>query len=176
MPHMLVTYDPSWPEQFQRIAAEIHRHTDAGWEIEHIGSTAVPGMRAKPVIDLAVRIEDLEDFAAHERSLEALGWRRGSAVRTHPVMILEEKGSRTAIAHFFLAAEWDAVNQRLLRDRLRTHPEEVALYSRAKRDAVAAEARGTATYNGAKTAVIQEIVDRARGGRGLPSVPVSDKR
>lgn len=132
-------------------------------------------MRAKPIIDLAVRVRDSDDFEDHSAALEAAGWRLGSAVRTHPVMILEADGIRSAIAHFFTAEEWDAVHQRLLRDWLLAHPEDVARYSHAKCDAVAGAARGTSTYNAAKTPVIQEIVDRARAAQGLAPVPVHDK-
>lgn len=175
MPRMLVGYDPSWPQQFERIAAELRTLGDAEWTIEHIGSTAIPGMRAKPIIDLAVRVRDSDDVEAHSAALEAAGWRLGSAVRTHPVMILEADGVRSAIAHFFTAGEWDAVHQRLLRDWLLAHPEDADRYSHAKCDAVAAAARGISTYNAAKTPVIQEIVDRARAARGLAPVPVYDK-
>lgn len=175
MPRMLLTYDPAWADQFASIASEITTLTDADWLIEHIGSTAIPGMRAKPIIDLAIRIRDLQDFDTHVPALEAGGWRRGSAVRTHPVMIHETDGVRTAIAHLFVAEDWDAANQRILRDWLLAHPDDADRYSHAKCDAVAAAARGRSTYNAAKTPAIQEIVDRARAARGLPSVPVHDK-
>lgn len=175
MPRMLVSYDPSWPERFEEIAAELRAHGDRAWVIEHIGSTAVPGMRAKPIIDLAVRTVGTEDFERHRPALEKIGWRLGSSVQSHPVMVFEEDGIRTRIAHFFAASDWDTVNQRILRDWLLTHPADADRYTHAKCDAVAAAARGTATYNAAKTPVIQDLVDRARAARGLPSVPVSDK-
>ena len=175
MPRMLVAYDPRWPEQFDEIAAEIRAHGDPHWLVEHIGSTAVPGMRAKPIIDVAVRIADGDDFDRHRPALESLGWRLGSSVQSHPVMVFEQDGIRTRIAHFFAASDWDTVNQRILRDWLRAHPADADRYTHAKCDAVAAAARGTSTYNAAKTPVIQELVDRARAARGLPSVPVSDK-
>lgn len=172
---MLVRYDPCWPARFASFAAGLREAAGADWAIEHIGSTAIPGMRAKPIIDIAVRIPDLQDFDDRRTRLESAGWRRGSAVRSHPVMILDREGARVAIAHFFTAEEWDAVHQRVLRDWLRSHPEDADLYVHAKCDAVAAAARGTSAYNAAKTPVIQEIVDRARAAQGLPSVPVSDK-
>lgn len=175
MPRMLVAYDPSWPAQFDELAARLRSHGDAGWTIEHIGSTAVPGMRAKPIIDLAVRIERFADLERCRASLESDGWRLGSSVRSHPVMVLERDGIRSAIAHFFEAAGWDAVNQRVLRDWLREHPEDAARYAHAKCDAVAAAARGASTYSAAKTATIQELVDRARAARGWASVDVSDR-
>ncbi|WP_292697288.1 GrpB family protein [Microbacterium sp. 69-10] len=52
---MLVDYDPDWSRQFDDAAAELRAAGDPTWTIEHIGSTAVPGMMAKPVIDIAVR-------------------------------------------------------------------------------------------------------------------------
>ena len=119
---MLVSYNPRWPEQFKEIAAEIRTHGNPEWLVEHIGSTAVPGMRAKPIIDLAVRIGEVEDFERHHQALEAIGWRLGSSVQSHPVMVFEAAGIRTRIAHFFTASDWDTVNQRILRDWLRTHP------------------------------------------------------
>lgn len=175
MPRQLVSYDPSWPAQFEQIAAEMRAHGNPAWIIEHIGSTAVAGMRAKPIIDLAVRVDDAEDLARHRDALERLGWRLGSGVRTHTVMVFERDGIRTRIAHFFTAAEWDDVNQRILRDWLLAHPDDADRYTHAKCDAVAAAAQGRSSYNAAKTPVIQQLVDRARVARGLPSVPVSDK-
>lgn len=172
---MLVSYDPRWPEQFEEIAAEMRTHGNPDWVIEHIGSTAVPGMRAKPIIDLAVRVDSAEEFDDHRAALESIGWRLGSSVQTHRVMVFERDGIRTRIAHFFAASDWETVNQRLLRDWLRAHPEDADRYSHAKCDAVAAAARGTSSYNAAKTPVIQDLVDRARAAQGLPSVPVSDK-
>lgn len=172
---MLVSYDPEWPKQFEAFAAEIQTVANADWLIEHIGSTAIPGMRAKPIIDLAVRIVDRSDFDARRPALEAAGWRPGSAVRTRPVMIRESDGVRIAIAHFFVEEEWDAVHQRILRDWLLEHPEDADRYAHAKCDAVAAQARGRTTYNTAKSPIIQELVDRARASRGLPPVRISDK-
>lgn len=175
MPRMLVAYDPSWPEQFHAAAERLRRSGSQGWVIEHIGSTAVPGMRAKPVIDIAVRVDDLDDFERHRPGLERDGWRLGSAVRTHPVMILESDGIRSHIAHFFPSEGWDAVHQRVLRDWLIEHPDDAERYRRAKCAAVVAAARGTASYNQAKAPIIQEIVDRARAARGWVRVDVSDK-
>lgn len=172
---MLVPYDPAWPELFEAFARDLRRHGDPRWVIEHNGSTAVPGMPAKPIIDLAVRVDDEQQGGDERRALEAAGWRAGSAVRTHPVLVFERDGIRSAIAHFFPARAWESVNQRLFRDWLRTHPDDAARYAAVKQDAAAAAERGEATYNDAKSAIVQLIVDRAREARHLPRVSVSDK-
>ncbi|AVL98635.1 GrpB family protein [Microbacterium paraoxydans] len=173
---LLVPYDPSWPQRFEEFATSIRAAGAEEWIIEHIGSTAIPGMSAKPVIDLAVRVETGEQFGDRSSALEEAGWRIGSGVRTHPVMIRESAGERLAIAHFFPVAEWDLAPQRLLRDWLRAHRADAERYERAKHDAARAAADGVSSYNAGKTAVIQEIVNSARAARGLEPVDVYDKR
>lgn len=172
---MLVSYDPTWPDRFRAVADELRRLGDPTWVIEHIGSTSVPGLAAKPIIDVAVRLTDPADLPAHRARLEVAGRRLGTGVRTHPVMTFEVDGRRRRIAHFFDAAGWETVPQRLFRDWLLTHPVDATRYAAVK-EAAAAEARaGRARYNDGKTAYVQEIIDLARAERGLPSVPVHDK-
>ncbi|MEN0023932.1 MAG: GrpB family protein [Microbacterium sp.] len=89
MPRMLVAYDPAWPSLFEALADGIRSAGDPDWIVEHIGSTAVPGLRAKPVIDLAIRVRDHGDVERHRAALEDAGWVVGSSVTTHPVMVRE---------------------------------------------------------------------------------------
>lgn len=175
MTSLLVPYDPQWPHRYEEIAAALRAEGNPEWMIEHIGSTAIPGMPAKPIIDVAIRVTDHADVERHRPGLEAAGWRIGSGVRSHPVMVFEESGIRSRIAHLFTAAEWEGVNQRILRDWLRAHPKDAERYRRTKYAAAQDAAEGRARYNAGKTAVIQEIVDRARAARGLPLVAVYDK-
>lgn len=132
-------------------------------------------MAAKPVIDLAVRVDDGSDFDRHRPGLERGGWRIGSRVRSHPVMVIEVEGARTHIAHFFDRRLWPEVHQRLFRDWLLSHPPDARRYEEVKRLAAAASTSGSVSYNEGKTAFVQEVVDRARSERGLAAVSVSDK-
>ncbi|MDR2998923.1 MAG: GrpB family protein [Microbacterium sp.] len=168
---MLVAHDPAWQRRYEEIADELRRAGDADWQIEHIGSTAIPGIRAKPIIDVAVRLCGEGDFERHRPALEAAGWRVGSRVRSHRVMVFESDGVRTRIAHFFAPDQWEHAHQRVFRDWLREHPEDAHRYERVKIEA----ASDPAGYNAGKTAIVQEIMDRARAARGLPSVDVYDK-
>lgn len=172
---VLVPYDRQWPRLFEVIAEELRALGDAEWTIEHIGSTSVPGMRAKPIIDVAVRVTDEADFERHAPQLALAGWRVGSRVRAHPVMVFERGGERTRIAHFFTADQWDGVNQRILRDWLISRPADARRYESAKIAAANDAQNGRGSYNAGKTAIIQELVDRARNSLGLPSVPVYEK-
>jgi GrpB-like predicted nucleotidyltransferase (UPF0157 family) len=172
---VLVPYDPNWASQFEAMATELRGLGNSEWLVEHIGSTAIPGIMAKPIIDAAVRIADREDFDRHRAGLESGGWRLGSRVRTHLVMVEESGGQRTRIAHFFERSDWETANQRLLRDWLLSHPEDAAAYERAKLDAAEDARQGKSSYNAGKTAIIQRLVDRARAERGLQPVAVHDK-
>src|SRR5262245_60612959 len=71
----LVAYDPEWPRQFEQQAALIRRVlAGAALAIEHVGSTAVPGLAAKPVIDIALTVQDSSCEASYVRALEMTGF------------------------------------------------------------------------------------------------------
>lgn len=90
-------------------------------------------------------------------------------------MLVKKRGlERTHIAHFFDAEQWETCNQRIFRDWLRAHPDDRVRYERVKR-AAAADAIPGREYTARKTAIVQEIVDRARTALGLPLVDVWDK-
>ncbi|HVX47494.1 MAG TPA: GrpB family protein [Mycobacteriales bacterium] len=175
MPIELVPYDPRWPAEFEAAAAQIRAVTGRTWLVEHIGSTSVPGLSAKPVIDLAVRVPDLQDVDAHQHDLVGIGFLAiAGGPLTHKVRVRVKDEQRTHIAHFFPPDQWAHCNQRIFRDWLIEHPEDRDRYEQAKRTA-AGEAAGGRDYTQRKTAVVQEIVDRARAALGLPRVDVWDK-
>jgi GrpB-like predicted nucleotidyltransferase (UPF0157 family) len=110
----------------------------------------------------------------HRAALAGVGFRPIAAgPRTHRVLVRMSGRERTHIAHFFAADQWETCNQRIFRDWLNTHPADRAKYEQVK-IAAAADATGR-DYTARKTAVVQEIVDRARAGSGLPGVDVWDK-
>ena len=73
----LVPHSSRWREDFLSAAADLTPLGNAEWQVGHIGFTEVPALAAKPIIDLAVRIEDEADFQTHRPGLEAGGWRLG---------------------------------------------------------------------------------------------------
>ena len=168
----VVDYDPSWPRAFQTAATSLRTAGDSDWVIEHIGSTSIPGMRAKPVIDIAVRLPSLDEMEVWRRPLVASGW---LPIReqplSHRVMVRENGGRRTHIAHFFAEADWPTCHQRIFRDWLRGHPDDRASYLAVKtgvRDLNAEE------YSQQKEPVVLAIVNRARAARGLPPLATLD--
>jgi len=152
---VLSDYDPNWPAEFEDAAEDLRRATRADWLIEHIGSTSIPGMPAKPIIDLAVRVEQLADVDPHDRALRSVGFVAIAAgPRTYRVPVHLNGTERTHVAHFFTAAQWDTCNQRIFRDWLRIHAEDRELYANAKSTA-AAEAIGRRDYTARKSATVQ---------------------
>lgn len=140
--------------------------------IEHIGSTSVPALAAKPVIDLMAAVAELDPVLAREEPLIRLGYRRHDAGMSGRLFYRrEENGLRAYHLHVVPDAGWTARNERLLRDHLRAHPADAARYADLKRR-LAAGRVAPAEYTRAKTGLIQELTDRARAGRGLPPVPV----
>ncbi|MGW3117843.1 GrpB family protein [Streptomyces sp. NPDC001107] len=172
----VVDYDPGWPRRAAAAAAALRAAAPGLFvALEHIGSTAVPGLAAKPVIDLMAAVPALADVGPHEPALAALGFRpHDNGMTDRLLYVRAEVGLRSHILHVVTQDSWLTRNQRILRDYLRAHPEEAARYAALKRALVAA---GTPDrdYSRTKTALVQELTDRARAERGLPPEPVWEK-
>ncbi len=154
--------DPSWPAQFererQRIAGALG---PAALAIEHTGSTSVPGLAAKPIIDITLTVPDPADEAAYVPALERAGY----------TFTLREP---EWYEHRLLNRDWPRVNLHVFgdgcpevrqmvgfRDWLRAHPEDRDLYETAKRTLAAREWAIVQDYADAKTDVVMEIKRRA---------------
>ena len=144
----IVDYDPTWPDQFEQVAAGLRRQLgDAAVAIDHIGSTAVPGLAAKDVIDVQVTVASLADADRLAPAFQQAGY---AATRyrhdhrpagDHADPGLWEKrlwqsppGARRRVNVHVRVAGWP--NQRyalLFRDYLRAHPHAAAAYARLKR-------------------------------------------
>jgi GrpB-like predicted nucleotidyltransferase (UPF0157 family) len=173
----IVDYDPEWP-RLAAVVIDALRAAAPGLfaEIEHIGSTAVPGLAAKPVLDLMAAVDDLEVARSRQGHLADLRFHPHENGMTDRLLFVRaDDGVRSHILHVVTLASWPTRNQRILRDFLRTHPEDAARYARLKREIVAAGTR-SGEYSRAKTALLQELTDRARAERGMPAVPVWEKR
>ncbi|MFH9426075.1 GrpB family protein [Streptomyces sp. NPDC017529] len=168
----VVPYDPAWPAAAAAAIAEV-REALAGviTEIEHVGSTAVPGLAAKPVIDLMAAAEDLGAVASREEELARLGYWLGDGMPDHRLYVRGDDAHRTHHLHVVTLESWPSRNQRIFRDHLRAYPQDAARYARLKQS-LAAAGPSPDDYVRAKTDLIQELTDRARAERGLPPVPV----
>lgn len=171
----IVEYDATWPATYASVAAQITE--TLGWralQVEHVGSTAVPGLPAKPVIDVDLVVADPADEDAYVPALVATGFVlrvREPWWWEHRMLRLD--APRTNL-HVFGPDAPEPVRHRLFRDWLRAHPDEIAVYRTAKlkaAEAAAAAGEHVMEYNARKQGVIREIHDRAFRAAGLRTSP-----
>jgi len=170
-PVIIADYDPDWPQRYEaergRILAAI-----APWvaQIEHIGSTSVPGLGAKPIIDIMVAVRSLDDAAHCIEPLRALGYQYHPEFEdTLPERRYFNRGPSDDHYHLHMVELDGGFWQRhlLFRDYLRAHPEAAQEYERLKR-ALAAQYRDDRSgYTDAKTEFITAIERKARAEKSL---------
>lgn len=168
-PVVIVDHDPRWSDVFDAAAAELGAALGP-WvvEIAHIGSTAVAGLAAKPIIDIQVGVVSLDDSTRIVAAVEALGYvyvpeferdlpnrrffRRASptGITTHHVHVVERTDHEWWDRHIWF------------RDWLRTHPEDRDRYAELKRSLASDLRDDRPGYTEAKTAFITSIVERAK--------------
>ena len=159
---MLVDYDDAWPVRFEREARRIR--TALGTRallLEHAGSTSVPGLVAKPIIDIVLAVPDSTDEDDYVPALEAEGYTlriREPDWYEHRML---RKGDPSVNLHVFSADCPEIDRMVAFRDHLRADAADRELYERTKRDLAAREWAYVQDYADAKTAVVDEIVARA---------------
>lgn len=164
-PIHLAEYDPAWPDLFHHEEARIRGALgDKVQRCEHIGSTSVLGLAAKPVIDICLVVADTSDEPAYVPALEAAGyvlWVREPEWFEHRLF----KGPDTNInLHVYSKGCVEIERYLLFRDRLRTDEAERELYLRTKRKLAARTWKYVQNYADAKSEVVEAIIARARGG------------
>ncbi|HYA70746.1 MAG TPA: GrpB family protein [Thermoplasmata archaeon] len=133
-PIAIFPYDPAWPEVFRRIGGRLRSVLGTmALRIDHIGSTSVPGLDAKPVIDVQLSVAALVPELPYLRPLESLGyrWYRENPDRSKRFFREPEGEPRTHL-HVREVGSFDEQLNLLLRDYLRTHPDAAAEYARVK--------------------------------------------
>jgi len=158
----LAPYDPSWPASYARLAERI-RGALGGRVLllEHVGSTSVPGLSAKPVIDMVLAVADSADEPSYAPALEAAGFRlRLREVDWFAHRLLKSPDVEGNL-HVFTAGCEEIARMLRFRDWLRAHDEERRGYEDRKRELAAQRWRHVQDYADAKTGIVREILARA---------------
>jgi len=136
-PVRLVDYDPDWPRQAQERIARLRVLEPLLVAVHHIGSTAVPGLVAKPIIDLMPLVTDLASLDLERGAVEALGyeWYGEMGIAGRRYCKQDIGGRRVAQLHFFAMGDPGAHRHLAFRDYLRAHPGIAAAYAAEKRRA-----------------------------------------
>ena len=163
----IVDYDERWPDRFQSEAERIRRALGAAaLVIEHTGSTSVPGLCAKPVIDIVLAVADSADEAAYAPALERTGYIlkiREAEWHEHRLFKNEDGGVNL---HVFSAGCAEIDRMVLFRDWLRSNDSDRSLYSDLKRALATREWDSVDQYATAKTGIVGEILGRAYRAKG----------
>ncbi len=161
-PIQLAESDPEWPVLYDREARRIRELLGAPVRLlEHVGSTSVPGLPAKPIIDILLVVDDSADEASYAPALEAGGYvLRIREPEWHEHRMF--KGPDTDVnLHVFSVGNQEIERMLAFRDHLRAHPDERDRYLATKRDLAARDWEFTQQYANAKSEVVEGILARA---------------
>jgi GrpB-like predicted nucleotidyltransferase (UPF0157 family) len=159
---VIADYDPIWPHWFESAAFRIREALgDKVLQLDHVGSTSVRGLPAKPLIDINLVVADTTDENAYVPPLEAIGYK----LRIREPDWFEHRLLRgydpPVNLHVFNPGCEELERMLRFRDHLRTNDEDRELYLRTKRELAAKEWTYVQDYADAKTEIVQEILERA---------------
>lgn len=161
-PIQLVDYRPDWPSLFIREAKRVQAALgDRALQIEHVGSTSVPGLAAKPIIDMVLVVPDSAEETAYVPSMEAAGYHlHGREPKWYEHRLF--KGPDTNINLHVYSRGCPEIQRMLsFRNWLRTNDADRELYERTKRELAKRVWKYVQHYADAKTSVVEEILARA---------------
>jgi GrpB-like predicted nucleotidyltransferase (UPF0157 family) len=163
----LAPYNPEWPRMYTRLERQILDALGAkALMIEHVGSTSVPGLCAKPVIDMVLAVSDSADEASYVPPLE----RAGYVLRIREPDWFEHRMLKPSAmdgnVHVFSRACPEIDRMLAFRDWLRANEDDRTLYERTKQELAARTWKHVQNYADAKSEVVAEILERALGAGG----------
>jgi GrpB-like predicted nucleotidyltransferase (UPF0157 family) len=153
-------YDSAWPARFDELKARLGAALgEVALAVEHIGSTSVPGLAAKPIIDVLLVVADVDDEASYVTGLEGAGFVLRVREVGHRMVRTPDKGVHV---HVYGSGDQAITDYLDLRDWLRTDESDRALYAQVKRELAERPWSDMNHYADAKSEVIQEVLGRAR--------------
>ncbi len=161
-PQPIALAEPSveWPARFEQFRSRLASALGDGIRIEHVGSTSIPGIRAKPIIDVQISVPDITDETRFGPAIESIG----VALRMRePDLghVFFRNNPRTVHLHVCqVGSRWER-NHLLFRDYLRTHPDAARAYEEVKHAAVARYGADRLAYTEAKGPFIEETLATA---------------
>jgi GrpB-like predicted nucleotidyltransferase (UPF0157 family) len=162
-PVIIVPYDPQWPPRFQQLAKNLRAASQSkALRIDHIGSTSIPGLAAKPVIDIQVSVAALEPVEAYGRALGSLGYVfRADNTDLSKRYFREKPGTRRTHIHVRQAGSWGEQLNLLFRDYLRVHEQDASRYAQVKMELAEIYRNDRIKYVDGKVEIIWEILMKA---------------
>lgn len=162
-PILVVPYDPAWPRRFAELAARLRQALGPlAVRIDHIGSTSVPGLAAKPVLDVQVSVARFEPLEALKLPLESLGFvHRAQNPDLTKRYFRETPGRSRTHLHVRLAGSWPEQFALLFRDYMRAHDDDCRWYENVKQQLAKQYGEDRQGYTEAKGPHLWEIMKKA---------------
>jgi GrpB-like predicted nucleotidyltransferase (UPF0157 family) len=168
----VVAYNPEWPKRFEAEQKVLLTHSTF-IALEHIGSTAIPNQRAKPIIDMMASMPSLYDIDSLLEFLSQHGYKLFEMGMKNRLFFRKPDQSLQVFhLHIVEESSWSERKERHMRDYLLQHPEAVTAYGELKDKLAITYADDSLGYTEAKTAFIQGISDKIQDARGLPRFKV----
>ena len=159
---VLCEYDPAWPRRFEELERQLRSVLGSvALHIDHIGSTAAPGLPAKPVIDVQVSVANLENEGTYRPAIESLGWPLRMRSRERRFFRPPKGKPRAVHVHVVENGTEEERRNLLFIAYLRTHPKERGAYADLKRDLASRFEHCRADYLRGKADLIAEILHLA---------------
>lgn len=161
---IIVDYDPQWPQMYEeeraRILAAIGDYVD---DIQHVGSTAIPGMAAKPIIDMVIIVSSLVVVEHCVTPLEQLGYTYmgENGIPARHFFVKWADGRRVAHIHMMQADHIEVNREMLFRDYLRQNAQDAQEYAELKKSLAAQYRDDRGSYTDGKASFVEAILVKA---------------
>jgi GrpB-like predicted nucleotidyltransferase (UPF0157 family) len=167
-PVIIVDYDPRWPVVFEELRAPVVAALgDLVAVVEHVGSTAVPGLAAKPIIDMDVVVPSVADIPEAIGRLAFLGYvHRGDLGIPGREAFTSPPGKPAHHLYICALGSEELRRHRSFRDYLLTHPDDARAYAELKRAAAVRFGENRVAYTQSKSRFVEAVLQRASSGEG----------
>ena len=167
----LVPHHPDWSKAFLLTDTLIREKIPLGLDLHHIGSTAIPHVHAKPILDLLGVVPSIEAFEVHRSDLESLGfvWKGENGIKNRRYCVLYDESEELSLIHLhvFERADREVEKHLVFRDYLRSSPEASMRYQELKKNLASRRGDTRASYSDGKSEMITQLLHEARDWRRL---------
>lgn len=168
---VLEEYNPHWPDDFQKLKTKIEEALPGlNINIEHVGSTSVPNLAAKPIIDIALEVPNSSEELSYVPHLEAIGFQLHIREPEWWEHRMFKHHDHAVHLHVFTQACPEVEKMTSFRDHLKSHPSDFELYLNKKRELAKRTWKYLQHYADAKTEVVKDIMSRIRTHQNLVSL------
>lgn len=161
----LSPHDPNWSKAFSIVESGLRERIPTNLELHHIGSTSIPGIHAKPILDILGVVPSIEDFDKYQSVLESLGfvWKGEYGISNRRYCVLYDDSEDIGLIHLHVFAESDHEVERhvVFRDYLKASAKAASRYDELKKNLARSFISERTKYSDGKSELISQLLDEA---------------